>query len=516
MKKIFTLLLAGAAFQLAAQNAIPSISNVQTTLNGTLLTLSYDLEDLENDPVTITFRAGQSGTPVFDFNTQNATGDTGAGILPGSNKQISWDLSAYLSALPYFKLMLVADDLHPVDIQSIVDQVDSNRLHDDLALLEGVRHRTGGPAHLEETKTMIFNRFAGHELETYLQSFGFGAYAAANIIGNHTGTAQETAIYILGGHFDSVSDAPGADDNASAVAGMLEAMRVLSDYSFKKTIKYIGFDLEEAGLIGSSHYVQEGILPGETIEGMIDFEMIGYYSDEQNSQTFPPGFNLLYPALYNEVANEGFRGNFITNVSEADHSVPLMNAFSGAADTYVPELKVKSIIAPSSWQTLTPDLGRSDHAPFWVNDIPALMLTDGANYRNPYYHTPADTLGTLNFTFMANVVKAAVATLAEQAEIQHASTWISHVELPVSTFSPDGCQFQLSPNPAEDRLFLEWDNCSAEMQTIRLTDLQGRVIFTKNMQANDTGQYSLDTSKMERGVYFLKFGDRLVKKVILN
>lgn len=516
MKKICTLLFACLSFHLIAQNALPVISNVQTALNGTVLTIGFDLGDAENDAVTVHFRAGQSGSPAYDFDTGNATGDVGPGVSPGNGKQITWDLSAYIASLPYFKLMLVADDLQPVDIQAIVEQVDSNRLYNDLAFLEGVRHRTGGAAHLEETKNMIFNRFAEHNLETYLQSFDYGAYTAANIIGNKTGTEQETSIYILGGHFDSVNNAPGADDNASAVAGMLETMRILSDYSFKKTIKYIGFDLEEAGLIGSSQYVQQGIIPGENIEGMIDFEMIGYYSEAQNSQTFPPGFNLLYPALYNEVSAEGFRGNFITNVSEADNSVPLMNVFENAAATYVPELKVKSVIAPSSWQTLTPDFGRSDHAPFWVSGIPALMLTDGANYRNPNYHTPGDTIGTLNFTFMANVVKATVAALIDLAEIQHAATWTSDVELPVATSSTEPCRFHISPNPADDTLLIQWGNCTAANAEIQLTDLQGKIHLLKNIPANGSGQYILDVSKLERGVYFLKFGNLLVKKVILN
>ncbi len=516
MKNICTILFSFFSFQIFAQNLPPILSNVQTELNGVILTISFDLEDAEGDPVLVSFRAGESGKPGFDFETGNATGDVGPGITPGTGKQIQWDLSAHLASLPYFRLMLVADDLQPVDIQTIVDQVDSTRLYSDLVFLEGIRHRTTGAAHLEQTKNLIFNQFQENGLETYLQSFDYGTYSAANLIGRLAGTENAISVYILGGHFDSVSNSPGADDNASAVAGTLEAMRVLSGYRFKKTIKFIGFDLEEAGLVGSTRYVQQGIQPGEDIAGMLDFEMIGYYSEAENSQTFPAGFNLLYPTVYNEVAAEGFRGNFITNVGEVNNSVPLMDAFSNAAAAYVPELKVKSIAAPAAWQTFTPDLGRSDHAPFWVAGIPALMLTDGANFRNPNYHTPNDTLGSLNFTFMANVVKAAVATLAELAEIQHATTWLEDVELPVATQETAGCDFNISPNPADSILRLEWGDCAGAAVDVRLTDVQGRVHFTKKIQAVRNGVVNLDVSSVERGVYFLKTDGRRPEKVVLK
>ena len=516
MKTISTVLFSCFFFQIFAQNLPPTLSNVQTELNGVVLTVSYDLEDAEGDPVVVTFRAGESGTPGLDFDTGNATGDVGPAITPGAGKQIQWDLSAYISLLPYFRLMLVADDLQPVDIQAIVDQVDSTRLYGDLVFLEGIRHRTAGAAHLEETKNLIFNQFLENNLEPYLQSFDYGAYGAANIIGRQTGTENETSVYILGGHFDSRNNSPGADDNASAVAGTLEAMRVLSGYRFKKTIRYIGFDLEEESLIGSKRYVLEGILPGETIAGMLDFEMIGYYSESENSQTFPAGFNQLYPALYSEVAAEGFRGNFITNVGEINNSVPLMDAFGNAAASYVPALKVKSFAAPAAWQTLTPDLGRSDHAPFWVAGIPALMLTDGAEYRNLNYHTPNDTLGSLNFTFMTNVVKGAVATLAELAEIQHATIWEENVELPVATSEVAGCDFKISPNPSDSILRLEWGDCAPGTMDVRLTDLHGRIHFSKKIQADRGGFFNVNVSGLGRGVYFLKMGGHNVEKVILK
>ncbi|MBI5914051.1 MAG: M28 family peptidase, partial [Bacteroidetes bacterium] len=389
-KSLFPMLLI-ASTSVFAQNLPPVISNTQFELSGNnLLTLTYDLEDAESDAVTVTFRATERGGLVFDFNTANATGDVGPGIASGTGKQIQWDYSAYATAQPDFRLMLVADDLQPVDIQAIVDQVDSTRLYDDLDFLEGIRHYTANPTHLQATKDFIEFQFQQNNLETYLHEFDYGNYGAANIIGRQIGTANEAQTYILGGHFDTVFDAPGADDNGSAVAGMLEAMRVLSPYSFKKSVKFIGFDLEEAGLVGSLKYVQNGILPGEGMAGMIDFEMIGYYSEAPNSQTLPAGFDILFQEAYNEVASQEFKGNFITDVGKTGNSQVLMDAYDSASTAFVPQLRVIPVEAPPAWQVLTPDLGRSDHAPFWVADIPAIMLTDGANFRNLNYHTPND------------------------------------------------------------------------------------------------------------------------------
>mgnify|MGYP001272600863 CR=1 FL=1 len=517
MKKFLTPVFTFFLVQVFSQNLPPVLSNVQTSVSGTVLTLIYDLEDEEGDLVTVSFLAGESGSPVFNFDTGNATGDIGPGIVPGPGKTIQWDLSAYVASLPYYRLMLVADDLQPVDIQAIVDQVDSSRIFGDMLFLEGIRHRTTGAAHLQQSKDFIFNQFLAKNLEAYFQSFTFGGYQATNIIAQHVGTSGASEVYILGGHFDSVSNSPGADDNASAIAGTLEAMRILTNYPFKKSIKFIGFDLEEDGLVGSTRYVQQGILPGENIAGFLCFEMIGYYTEAVNTQLFPPGFNLLFPALYNEVASEGFRGNFITNVGKVGNSVPLMDAFSNAAAAYVPDLKVKSLAAPANWQTITPDLGRSDHAPFWVADIPAVMLTDGANFRNPHYHTPNDLTSTLNMTFLSRNVQAAIATLAELAEVQHAGTWLADVELPTATTEPNPCDISLSPNPAEGYLRLEWSDCQNAAPTeILVTDLHGRIHLSRKIEAHANGIFNLDVRHLARGIYFLKMNGKGVKRVVLN
>ena len=206
---------------------------------------------------------------------------------------------------------------------------------------------------------------------------------------------------------------------------------------------------------------------------------------------------------------EQFKGDFAINIGEAVKSVPHMNAFENAATIYVPELKVKSLAAPAAWQTLTPDLGRSDHAPFWMAGWPALMISDGADMRNPLYHTSADTAGTLNYTFMMNIAKAVAATIATLAGVRHADTWCEVVELPTATGENAlACQVRLSPNPASNSLRLDWSECPAAGTTLffSLTDIQGRQVLRKQLPAAERS-LQVGLERVAPGTYLARLGN---------
>lgn len=514
---LFALLLQVALF---SQNALPVISNVQIDLGANdVLTLTFDLEDAENDECAITFRAGEKGGLTLAYDTQSTAGDVGAGIMPGVGKSIEWDYSGLGISDSDFRLMLVADDGQTVDIQAIVDAVDSTELSGNLSFIEGIRHRTAGLPHLEETQDFIRLQFMDKGLETTEQTWASGSYTARNIIGRQIGTAEEATTYILDGHYDTVSDAPGADDNGSAVAGMIEALRILSPYSFKKSVRYIGFDLEEAGLVGSLRYVDEGIENGESIAGVLNFEMIGFYSEEPNSQTTPNGFGLLFPDAVAALEANDYRGDFV-NVVGDQNSLDLIAAYETAAETYVPDLSIIPLDAPTGWAVLTPDLGRSDHAAFWLENIPALMLTDGANFRNPYYHSPEDTADKLNYTFMRHVTQAAVATLAELAEIQHATTWWTDTEFFTPTIEVSPCEFTISPNPVDNILRVEWAACQPGDFELQLIDLQGRTVRQHTRLASQSlDKQIVDVRDLEAGIYFVQLkseNGQWVERVIVE
>lgn len=452
---LFFLML---AFYGYSQNQKPTVSNTSVVVDTTAQTVlfTFDLADTEGDELDVQLRISADDGLTFLIPVDSLEGDVGYPVSIGTEKQILWHYEPDSLNLAGGQMLIgkiIADDRQVVDIAEIVATVDSAQLVADLMWLEGVRHRIANPDHLAEVRDSIEQRFHQHNLQVEIQNFAYGNYDAANYLGRLPGLLEEEKTYIVDGHFDTVLNSPGADDNGSATIGMLEAMRVLSGYQFSQSIQFIGFDLEEEGLVGSIKYVNEGIKDFQEIEGVFNFEMIGYTCDEPNCQSVPFGFNLLFPDAYSQLEDMEFKGTFINNVANTD-SDALMEAFNQYAAQYVPDLKVVSFAAPGN-ATIAPDLRRSDHAPFWDAGIPALMLTDGANFRNPNYHTPGDTLGNIDFAFLTNVVKATVATVAELAGIKHAGTAESEafsLGMLTATLEPtvEDLQFSLKqnyPNP---------------------------------------------------------------------
>ena len=180
LRKLYSLVLLAciSSLSLIAQNGVPVISNIQLTFNGSILTVHYDLEDPENDVVGISFRVSVDNGETFSINTRNATGDIGFPISPGVGKQIDWDYSLVINSSGNYQVMIVADDRQAIDIQAIVDQVDSNRIRSDLEFIEGIRHRTAGPDHLAAVQNLIKDRFNDNGLRTEIQSFGYQGYQA--------------------------------------------------------------------------------------------------------------------------------------------------------------------------------------------------------------------------------------------------------------------------------------------------------------------------------------------------
>ncbi|MES2621787.1 MAG: M28 family peptidase [Bacteroidota bacterium] len=500
--RLFTFLLISCACHLSyAQNQVPVISNFSASVSGGHVNISYDLSDAESNSCDVKLLISNNGGQTYLSKAGAITGDVGFSITPGTGKQITWNFDTVSNAYAY-SLRLVADDRQLPDIQDIVDDVDSNRLRSDLEFVQGVRHYTANPVHLEEVKDTIEYRFNEVGLNTRRHDFTKAGYLGQNIIGRKAGLGKEDTTFIIDAHFDSVDDAPGADDNGSGVVGFLEALRVLAPYNFAKSIRFIGFDFEEtvgiAGTEGSLRYTQTEIPSWEKIQGVANFEMIGYYSNKPNSQQVPTGFNQLFPTQYNALAADSFRGNFIVNVGD-EESVDFNHAFDSLSGIYVPDLKITSLtLTFNGFFAL--DFRRSDHANFWDRNIPALLLTDGANFRNLDYHTPDDTLGALSFTFMSNVVKGTVATIATLAGIQHSS--YSDFDLtPLSI--PRGnlnCEVQLNPVPVKSTLSIMAGDCFEGNFTFRVMDIQGKEVLHKTMTGKYTEEVLID--KLAAGIYF--------------
>ncbi len=240
--------------------------------------------------------------------------------------------------------------------------------------------------------------------ETYLA--GGEEYQNIRVkFGQKTSSTTEKTKYIIGAHYDSFDNFPCADDNATGVAGLLEIARVLAKTPLEdKEIELVFYSTEEQpffamGKMGSSIHANN-VADKENIKLMISLEMIGYFSEEENSQELPLNIlKFVYPS----------EGNFITVVSNLQNTTEtkkVKNIFS----TFLKRnnlITVDSMNAPD----FVPGVGWSDHRNYWEFDIPAVMITDTAFYRNKNYHTPYDTYEKLNYKKMKEVVDATMATI---------------------------------------------------------------------------------------------------------
>jgi hypothetical protein len=216
-------------------------------------------------------------------------------------------------------------------------------------------------------------------------------------------------VLIISAHFDAAVSAPGADDDGTGVAGILEAARVLKDCPARRTIRLMLFNLEELGLLGSKDYVRSARprweAGEEKIIGMVSLEMLGFFSDAEGSQTSPIG-------RIEGVFEPPTVGDFIGLITIAKAS-QFCRRFDEEMRRAAPGLKTGVADFPP---VPLPDFTRSDHAPFLLAGIPALMLTDTANYRNPNYHKQTDTVETIDQARFTLVVKGVVGAAYAIAE----------------------------------------------------------------------------------------------------
>ncbi len=483
MKRIlFLSLFIIISFSLFAQNQLPVVSDVRVELDlqEKVILVHYVIDDAENDVISVHLKSSVDGE---FYSTQHfgVSGDVGDGISPGE-KTIRWEYPQDLELNNVSIRLSIWDDAS-IDIAEWVDEVSEEILRNHMSIIEGSRNYSTSRPHLEAVKDSIASRFNAAGLQTSRQDFLYQNQNGQNILGRKPGLIDEASTWIIDGHFDSVSNSPGADDNGSAVVGLLEILRVLGKYSFQENLLFVGFDFEEAGLIGSQRYVQSGRRPFETIKGVYNMEMIGYYSDEPNTQQLPFGFSSLFPAAVAAVIADNYRGNFLTNVGNAS-SAALIASIEESASQYVPELRVISLNVPGTG-TLVPDLRRSDHAPFWDAGIPALMLTDGANFRNLNYHTPGDSSATLNYTFMSRVIKTILGAVATQAKAIHGF----HVDAGMLTSTHQSHnhtkpKVSLTPNPAENEASLRILGSPETLFHLKLMSLDGKVFFSTHTRGN--------------------------------
>ena len=275
-----------------------------------------------------------------------------------------------------------------------------------LRALIGERHPTSSPAALRQAEDYLADQFRTFGLAVSTHPFEALGGTYRNVIGTRsvsTPSPERAAPLIIAAHYDTVRGSPGADDNASALAVMLEVAHCLRGVELAREVRFIAFCLEEEDLLGSLAYASWLRESKQEIAGAIVLECVGYAKSEEGSQRKPSGVPIAVSSA----------GDFLAIVGN-QASVRLAAAIEGAAKACVPDLKTVTLTVPGNGELL-PDTRRSDHAAFWHYGYPAVMLTDTANFRNPHYHRLTDTLDTLNLEFMEQVAAAVTAAAIDLA-----------------------------------------------------------------------------------------------------
>ena len=273
-------------------------------------------------------------------------------------------------------------------------RVDPQRLRRTLEVIVGERSFSSKPLHLAAVESFIEKELGSYGLKVENDYFSYRGKTFRNIIGRQD-DQRGGSLIILGAHFDSVQGTPGADDNASGVAVLLEAARLLARARVGSQILFCAFNLEELNMIGSSYFVKKLKSVGAKVAAMISLEMVGYTDSRPGSQKYPFGLKAFYPD----------RGDFIGVIGNWNSASLLRRVARQMRQ--VQGLPVEALSVPGNGG-LIPAVRLSDHAPFWDAGYPALMTTDTSFFRNPHYHGSTDTLETLNLDFMAKVCEGVV------------------------------------------------------------------------------------------------------------
>ncbi len=503
VKQFFLILFfANAIGVVKAQNALPLIENIVIEIDNTnnQVIVSADISDTDSDSLRLSvFVSNNDGLTYLVPAT--FSGDTGVIYDFSGRKTLTWDYPVTVENFIGYKVKFIADDFFEIDINELIDQVNEDSLYSYLSSIIGSRNEyTSAPTDgsgilgLIRARDYIQKKYSKMQVHRRIQAVNYaGIYQIENMIARKAGNIHEDSTIVLCAHYDTQGSGPGADDNGSGVAGLLESARILSQYQFKHNIRFVGFDAEESGYIGAKAYVHaadgSGIRDYETIKAAFNWDMIGYTDSTDVA---------LGTSMFN-VANQT--------------SWSLGYKLDATVQSYLPELSILKVNLNGNGDAGSP-MRRSDHRVFWDEGIPALFLTDGSFFRNPNYHTVADLINTLDFRYMALVVKATIAITAQLAEIQHATVLERELGPPLSTSNEKELQdVEIVPSPSSGIFKVYAEEPVSSVSVIRLVSTGGVIAFEKQIGLGSS-VIEVDASHLASGLYILVWSteDRLIAK----
>ncbi len=263
-------------------------------------------------------------------------------------------------------------------------------------------HNVFYPKALHAAEAYITQQWEQQGYAVQRQAYTAHGIECANLEVTCQGRSNDTIL--IGAHYDSVSGSPGANDNGSGVAALLELSRLFKDVAPETNLRFVAFVNEEPPFffwpnMGSMIYAKAAKQNDDPIRFMISLETIGYYREQHGSQSYPPLLKYFYPDTGNFIA-------FASNLKSKRIMRECVRAFSASTDFPVQSIATLAVV---------PGVALSDHQSFWRHGYKAFMITDTAMYRYPYYHTAQDTPDKLDYESFAKVTSGLFLMLCKLA-----------------------------------------------------------------------------------------------------
>jgi Zn-dependent M28 family amino/carboxypeptidase len=283
------------------------------------------------------------------------------------------------------------------EIRSALESISSSQLREWVEKISVPRHYRAQPQ---------MNEAIARWLADELRAWGYAVElqgSLRNVVAWPRNKASE--LVVVGAHYDSVPETPGADDNGSAVAALLGCAEACARMRTDAPVCFAAFNCEEDGMWGSGEFVANLKMMGRRVRVAHILEMVGFASTQPGSQRLPTGLPIRIPD----------RGDFLGILANQTSGAHL-EFILGQARAYLPQLSVVGLEVPLGAEQMLPVLARSDHLPFWNENIPAVMWTDTSEFRNPHYHRMSDKPDTLDYAFLQQVTQVLTACVIASAK----------------------------------------------------------------------------------------------------